>query len=181
MDLESNLDSKLRERIRSLWLVIAMAVCTGALRLAMWAASELTLRYLYGQATVARLHLRIVRIKPQLVVSNGDVLRGIGIYHYLLGVAIWLTLSIVLLLVIYCRLVPSGCRKVFELPPPKAERSTSLFALIWVLAPFFLVAGMLPIAAAIALSAISVMIALIWVRRIEGRSAVPAKVQEGHL
>lgn len=181
MDLDDSHAVKAQEQIRSLWLVIAMSVCTAALRMAIWAANQLTLRYLYGSATVSRLHLRIVRVKPQLVVSNGDVLRGIGFYHYLVGVAVWIPLSVTLLLVIYYQLMPKGSRETIEVRPPKGEQSTSPFALIWALALFFLVTGLLPIAAALAVSTISVMIALIWLRRIEGTSSASTELQEGHL
>lgn len=168
MDLESNLAVKLaRERLRSLWLVMALAVCTGTLRLAMRTANDLILRYLYGSATVQHEHLRIVRVKPQLLVSNGDVLRGIGFYHYLVGVGIWFLLSVGLLLVIYYGFVPKECRQVFQVSEPRDGQSISLFALIWMIALFFLVAGFLPLAPAIALSAISVVIALIWMRKID--------------
>lgn len=62
--------ASIRERVRDAWLVIFMAVGASSLRIALWTANEITLRYLYGWATVERDHLRIVKIKP-LVVSNG--------------------------------------------------------------------------------------------------------------
>ena len=155
-----------REQARSAFLVIWMATLTAALRTAMWAANEITLLYLYGRATVAHNHLRIVRVKPQLVVSNGDVLRGFGFYHYLIGVAIWLPLGIGLLFFIYYTLLPQQARAVWKGKEQK-DQSFSGLALLWALALFFLVTGLLPMASALAVAAVSVAAALIWAHRIE--------------
>lgn len=83
-----NHDAKLvsaDESARSVWLVSFMAVTTSALRIAIWAGNEITLWQLYGRERVTREHLQITRIKPKLLVSNGDVLAGIGFYHYLIS------------------------------------------------------------------------------------------------
>jgi hypothetical protein len=155
----------IRESVRSVWLVIFMAVGTSSLRIAIGAANWITLWYLYGRATVAHDHLRITKIKPQLVVSNGDVLRGIGFYHYLVGVATWLPLAIGLMMLIYYALLPKRHREVLQ--GKEKTQSVSAFALLWTLALFFLVAGLLPMWAALAVAAASVVAALIWASRIQ--------------
>jgi hypothetical protein len=78
---------------QSIGLVIWKAVCTATLRLSMVVANTLALWRVYGRARVLREHLQITRIKPQLVVSNGDVLRGLTFQHYVTGAAIWLASS----------------------------------------------------------------------------------------
>jgi hypothetical protein len=155
----------IRKSVRSLWLVIFMAVCTASLRVSNWAASEITLLYLYGRATVAHDHLRITRMKPQLVVSNGDVLRGIGVYHYLVGVAIWLPLAIGLLLLIYYKLMPKWQQAIMQVR--ERNQTVNATAMAWALALFFLVSGLLPMWAALALAAASVVAATIWAWKLE--------------
>ena len=91
-------------------------------------------------------HLRIIKIKPELVVSNGDVLRGYGFYHYLVGMAIWLPLTVGLLMLIYYTLLPLECREALRTGGNRraenAQRMT-VFALVWVLALFFLVVSLI--------------------------------------
>ena len=159
------------ESVRSVWLVIFMAVATSALRIAIGVANWITLWHLYGEATVAHDHLRIIKIKPQLVVSNGDVLRGIGFYHYLVGVAIWLPLAFGLMLLIYYTLLPTRHREVLQ----RREQNQSVrgVAIIWILALFFLVTGLLPIWPALAVAAASLAAALIWARRIPYDGGTP--------
>ena len=74
----------LRSKVPALWLVGGMALLSGSLRFALWAADELTLLYLYGAATVKHDHLRMLRTKP-LSVSNGDVLRGMALITTMLA------------------------------------------------------------------------------------------------
>lgn len=45
-------------------------------------------------------HLWLVRAKPELVVSNGDVLRGFGPIHYFYGVALWIPATIAVLVLL---------------------------------------------------------------------------------
>jgi hypothetical protein len=146
------------------WLVIFMAVGASSLRIAIWAANEITLWYLYGWATVERDHLRIVKIKP-LVVSNGDVLRGIGGYHYFVGIAVWLPLTVALMSLIYYTLLSERHRKALQ--AKEQAQSGSAGAMLWAIALPILVAAVLPMWAALALAATSVVAALIWARRIQ--------------
>ena len=167
MEIDGDRESKvLRERVGSIMLVIWMATATSALRIALWAANVMTLWYLYGRTTVEREHLRITKIKPQLVVSNGDVLRGIGGYHFLVGVAIWLPLTCVLLFLIYYALLPSQFRKVWERRPQK-EQSFGALALLWALALFFMVPGLLTTVPALAIAVVTVVAGLIAARFVD--------------
>lgn len=159
------------ESVRSVWLVVFMAVATSALRIAIESANWITLWYLYGRATVAHDHLRITRIKPQLVVSNGDVLRGIGFYHYLVGVAIWLPLAVGLMMLIYYTLLPKRHQEVLQ--RKEQTQGVRAVSIIWVLALFFLVTGLLPIWLALAVAAASVVAALIWAHRIQYDGGTP--------
>lgn len=170
MEIEGDRESKqLRQRAGSIMPITWMATATSALRIALWASSEITLWYLYGRATVEREHLRITRIKPQLVVSNGDVLRGIGPYHYFVGVALWLPLTCGLLFLIYYVLMPAPFRKVWEGRAQK--QSFGALALVWALALFFLVPGLLPMPSALAVAFGTVLVGLIWVRIIDYASS----------
>jgi hypothetical protein len=153
-----------RESVRSVWLVIFMAVCTSTLRIASWAAGEITLLYFYGWAAVARGHLHITRMKPQIVVSNGDVLPGIGFYHYSVGVVIWLPLAFGLMMLIYYTLMPKWQQAVMQVRE-RNQRMNAL-SLVWALGLFFLVSGLLPMGAAMGLAAASVTAAVIWAWKI---------------
>lgn len=164
-DRDANL-AAVRRQVRSSALVLYMAVMTCALRIALWAANEITLWRMYGWATVTHDHLSIVRIKPDLVVSNGDVLHGIGVYHYFVGVFIWLPLTFALLAPIYYTLLPRQYRRIWESKTP-GDQSASVVSLLWALALFFLVTGLLPMWGALLLACVSVVSALVWARRIQ--------------
>jgi len=153
----------IRDGVRSAWLVIFMAVAASSLRIAIWASNVITLWYLYGRATVERDHLRIVRVKP-LVVSNGDVLRGIGGYHYFVGVVIWLPLAFALMSLIGYTLLPKRHREALQ--AKEQSQGGSAVAVIWALVLPILVTAVLPMWAALTLAAGSVAAALIWARRV---------------
>lgn len=153
-----------RSQVHSLALVLWMSVVAGALRFSIWAANEITLWYLYGWATVKHDHLRIVRFKPELVVSNGDVLKGIGFYHYLVGVGIWLPLGAGLLALIFYKLVPREMHPILMERPQSAQPSGG--AVVVVLALFFLIPGFLPLPAAMALAFASAVVSLLWMRTV---------------
>ena len=75
-------------------LILWASVCLTMLRLCLEAAAWLVLWQVYGRQTVAGLHLSMVRIKPELVVSNGDVLRGFGPLHFFYGVGLWIPTTV---------------------------------------------------------------------------------------
>lgn len=88
-------------------LVIFMVSALSMLRIALWGASQIVLLEVYGRDRVTREHLKLVKFKPQLAVSNGDVLWGRGFEHYLIGMAIWLPSTILIFLVAW-KLLPKA-------------------------------------------------------------------------
>ena len=88
-------------RVLVIWLVITLSM----LRIASWVSGEILLLYVYGWKRVSREHLQLTRLKPLLVVSNGDVLPNSPFEHYLIGVALWLP-SAVLLFLLTFRFLP---------------------------------------------------------------------------
>jgi hypothetical protein len=155
--------ASMRQGVRDAWLVLFMAVAASSLRIALWAADAITLWHLYGRATVARDHLRIVNVKP-LVVSNGDVLRGIGPYHYFVGVVIWLPLTFALMSLIGYTLLPRRHRKALQ--AREQTQGGTAVSVIWALALPILITAVLPMWAALSVGAVSVVAASIWARRI---------------
>jgi uncharacterized membrane protein YhaH (DUF805 family) len=99
--------TKRKESMNGQVLVIFMVSALSMLRIALWGASQIVLFQVYGRERVARDHLRLVRFKPQLVVSNGDVLWGRGFEHYLVGIMIWLPSTILLFLAAW-KLLPKA-------------------------------------------------------------------------
>ena len=67
---------------------------------------------------------------------------------------------------IYYKLFPRAFREVWE-GKAQNEQHFSAFALLLALALFFLVTGLLPMWAALAVAAASVVAALIWAHRIQ--------------
>lgn len=86
-------------------LVLFMLICMAALKIAIWGASKIILFQVYGSVRVAREHLEIVKIKPRLVVSNGDIVAQRGFEFFLIGQLIWLPLSVAVFLLVW-RLLP---------------------------------------------------------------------------
>ena len=156
--------TSLEGKVHSLWLVAAAAIAAGLLRFALWAANVITLWYLYGWATVNHDHLKIVRVKPDLVVSNGDVLHGIGGYHYFVGVAVWLPLGIGLVFVVYRFVLPKVCQSILR--KKDGRDKSSGIAVLYVLLMFILVTAFLPTVVALTLAFISAAVPVIWIRAI---------------
>jgi hypothetical protein len=150
--------------VNTLWVVIAVAVISGALRFAIWAANWIVLWYLYGSARVKHDHLRMVRIKPNLVVSNGDVLHGFGFCHYLVSMAIWLILALSLLTLIFYKLIP---KRLQMLLTEKKKHEIAAWALLIVVPLAILVTAVLPFGVAMTLAALFTLVPLAWMRRIQ--------------
>lgn len=96
-------------------LVLFMLIFMTSLRIAIWGASKIILFQVYGSERVAREHLEIVRIKPRLVVSNGDILEQRGFEHFLIGQLIWLPLSIAVFLLVW-GLLPKPYHNAMQQP-----------------------------------------------------------------
>jgi len=93
---EGRLTSTQNESLNGRVLVIFIAITMSMLRIGVWVASQVVLFQVYGRERVSREHLQIVKIKPRLVVSNGDVLWSRGFEHFLIVGAIWMTLTVLL-------------------------------------------------------------------------------------
>ena len=168
MDVTTDRDSKaasFEAKVHSLWLVAGMAIAGGSLRFALWASNVITLWYLYGWATVRHDHLTIVRVKPDLVVSNGDVLHGIGGYHYFVGVVVWLPLTIGLAFLVDRVILPEACRRILKENKPSKD-SCGAWALLYVLPMLILVTAFLPTLVALFLALASAVVPIIWLRTI---------------
>jgi len=99
--LNTEQSDSLRGRALVIWLVITLSM----LRIAALASSQIILIHAYGWERVSREHLQMAKLKPLLVVSNGDALPTSPFVHYLIAVAIWLP-SAVLILLLAFKLLP---------------------------------------------------------------------------
>jgi hypothetical protein len=97
---------KQNESLNGQFLVIFMVIAMSMFRIALWAAGRIILLLAYGRTRVSREHLELVKIKPLLLVSNGDVLWNKGFEHFLIGQSIWIPTTC-LLLVLAWRLLPA--------------------------------------------------------------------------
>ena len=78
------------------WLIMLMifaASATGGIKIGLIAADAIILRIVYGADRVAREHLTIVKTKPELVVSNGDVLHSHGFVHFIITAVLFMSLG----------------------------------------------------------------------------------------
>jgi multisubunit Na+/H+ antiporter MnhG subunit len=156
------MSSSLDRNAQSVWLILCMAIGTAMLRLSIMLANTLVLWHVYGRTRVVREHLQITKSKPELVVSNGDILRGLTFQHYLIGAAIWVVISFLAILILYRFLVPTELRRILK--QTKANTPGSLGTL-WALGLFVFVAALLPLAAALTLALFSVACAVWWAWR----------------
>lgn len=99
------MNTEQRESLRGRALVIWLVITLSMLRIASWLSGEIILLQVYGWERVSREHLQMAKLKPLLVVSNGDVLPNSPFVHYLIGVAIWIP-SATLLLALAFKLLP---------------------------------------------------------------------------
>ena len=148
----------------SVWLIVVLAVATGMLRLSVMAADTLVLWRVYGRERVLREQLAITRTKPELVVSNGDVLHGHAFPHFAVGAAIWLVATFLVVLTLYRLALPAKVQRTL-----KSARSNTPGggAIIWALVLSVLVVAVLPLSAGLTLAAASVLLALSWAWRLD--------------
>jgi len=156
--------SSLEARVNSLWVVAGMAIGAGSLRFAMRAATWVTLWYLYGWATIKHDHLRVLNVKP-FTVSNGDVLRGIGPYHYFVSVAIWLPLALGIVFLLDRWILPEKSRRIVE-QKQSSRGNYEALVLLYVLPMVFLVTAFLPTEVALLTALVSAAVPIIWIRHI---------------
>lgn len=142
-------------------LILWASVCLTMLRLSLEAATWLVLWQVYGRQTVARLHLSMVRIKPELVVSNGDVLRGFGPIHYFYGVGLWIPSSAVVLILITKYLAPRWWKKACAEQRKMRPRAIGVIVTLLL---FGAIGGTLPLFPAISLGALGTAASTWWLR-----------------
>jgi hypothetical protein len=111
-------------------LVVFVTVGTILARLSFEASSIILLVWTYGRDRVHGEHLRIVKYKPDMLVSNGDVLYGKGSALYLMCLVIWLA-SFIVIFLLAVRMLPPGERNALERPsktlPPATVIAVGLF------------------------------------------------------
>jgi len=94
---EASLTAAQKESLNGRVLLLFICIALSTLRIGIWISNWIVLFWVYGRERVFREHLEIVKIKPLLVVSNGDVFGPLGFVHFLIAVILWMVLSISLL------------------------------------------------------------------------------------
>jgi hypothetical protein len=111
-------------------LVVFVTVGTIMARVSFEVSSIILLVSTYGRDQVFAQHLRIVKYKPDMLVSNGDVLYGKGFILYIIGLVIWLA-SFFVIFQLAMRMLPPAERNALERPyktfPPTALIAVGLF------------------------------------------------------
>ena len=146
---------------RSAFMVVWSSVTLSALRLSSESAKWLILWHLYGYKTIVRDHLAIVRVKPELVVSNGDILRGWGFAHFLIGVSIWLPTTMLALTLLFKWFTPQWYREYSKNGATNSGGSAGVAA---TLVMFFCIPGLLSFAPAMVLGLSAATLGLLWLR-----------------
>lgn len=147
------------QKARAVQFVIWIAVTVALLRLCIWISAEILLLRTYGRARVFSEHLHLVKIKPDLIVSNGDVLWGKGFQHFLISGVMWLPAALFAMIAI-SSLLPQWCRDGWK----GSERSIGGLGLVFGLGLFFVI-FLLPLPGALSLATLVVIGTLAWARR----------------
>ncbi len=142
-------------------MIVWSSVTFSAMRLSSEVAKRLTLWYLYGVSTVAHDHLSIVRVKPKLVVSNGDVLKGWGPFHFLIGISLWLPTAFVVLTVLFKYVTPQWWQ---EQSKNRGGTSPGAIGMAAMLIMFFCIPGLLDLIPALSLGLVAAVLGLFWLR-----------------
>jgi hypothetical protein len=146
--LKTKQSESLNGRVLVMWLVITLTV----LRIASWVSGEILLIHAYGLERVSREHLQLKRLKPLLVVSNGNVLPTSPGVHYLIGVAIWIP-STILILALAFKLLPQPYHEAMRAGHPAGW---SILLIIFL----FFALNMLPLKMALLVA--SILLALLF-------------------
>lgn len=148
------------EKRASFAVVVFVTSATVLIRICISVADKILLSSIYGWRRLLAEHLTIVRDKPNMVVSNGDILYGKGFPHYLIVVALWIP-STVLLLSLLFRLLPVQEREALQ-----GKYTVSGLTIPIVVALFFAI-GLLPLtySALLAVFVLATALLLPWVRR----------------
>jgi hypothetical protein len=160
-DREVGLNTKQSESLSGRTLVMWLVITLTMLRIASWASGQILLIHAYGGERVSREHLQLKRLKPLLVVSNGDVLPISPFVHYLIGVAIWIPSSILLLMLAF-KLLPQPYHEAMK------GGTYAGWSILSVILLFFAL-NMLPLK--LALAAASILLVLLF---LTARASLPA-------
>lgn len=151
-----------RDDTDSAAVIVWASVVLSVMRISLETSNRLILWQAYGWQKVQHEHLSIVRVKPQLVVSNGDILRGLGPLHFLYGIALWIPLTFAILVPLLKYAAPDWWRRVAGArrwtPQPRAIGIVTLFIM------FFAIPGFLPALPALSLGALATTAGLFWLR-----------------
>ncbi len=102
-------------------LSLFFAAALGALSFGLWVADQAVLRLVYGSEEVGRLGLRIIAVKPDVKVSNGDTLgEGWCFRHWAVSAIVWLPSTVGFFLGLR-RLMPADYRELADLRGPTEE------------------------------------------------------------
>lgn len=142
-------------------LIVWGSVVLTILRLSMEAANWLVLWQIYGKRTVAQDHLSIVKIKPVLVVSNGDVLRGFGAVHWFYGVALWIPSTLAVLIPLMRYGAPGWWKRALA---TRRNVRPGMLGIVALLGMFFTIPR-LPVVWALAIGVPAALIGVWWLRR----------------
>ena len=164
----SDTEAAANKNSRSAAVVIFVTVGTILARLSFEASSIILLVRTYGRDRVFGQHLKIVKYKPEMLVSNGDILYGKGPDLNAITFVIWLV-SFFLILLLALRMLPAGARNALK----GRQRQTFSPGAVIAVGGLFLALGRLPLAssAVLAACALAGAYAWAWVRR-EGDQSV---------
>jgi hypothetical protein len=140
-------------------VIVWASICLTALRVSLEAANRLVLWRVYGSTVVARQHLSMVRIKPVLMVSNGDILRGWGFIHFLFGISLWIPVSVGVLIVVFKYATPQWWREQRE---SGGKTSPGAVGIVATLVMFVCIPGKLGFVPAMALGLSAAILGLSW-------------------
>jgi len=153
--------SIIRKGADSIWTIVFFATIAFAFRLSTEAVNRVVLWQEYGNTRVAEEHLTIVKVTPELVVSNGDVLAEMTPRHHAFATIAWFGMSGCGLVLIYKFILPIAYQERLR---QRGFRSSTPLGIVCGPVLFLLVAGILPLMAAYLVGALSMTISLIWLR-----------------
>ena len=136
------MNTKQSESLNGRALVIWLVVTLSMLRIASWVSGEILVIHVYGWKRVLHEHLQLTRLKPLLVVSNGDVLPNSPALHYLIGVVIWIPSTMLSLFFVFKRLLPQPYHEAMN---GGTAASWSILSIV----PLFFALNLLPLKAAL--------------------------------
>jgi hypothetical protein len=154
-------NESLNGRVLVIFIVIAMSM----LRIGVWVASEVVLFQVYGRERVSHDHLQIVKIKPRLVVSNGDVLWSRGFEHFLMAGVIWMSLTILFFYLAW-KLLPKPYHGAMQQGTYAGWSILSVIILFYAL-------GLLPLKLTLVIAAVLLVVVLLTARasvRVDGQT-----------